>query len=91
MELRDQAKRIQAYLSDLSEVIEQKDENSVYWLERGGRSNQIIYLRSAPLEIATVLREELFAKDSSILLTSATITRKRLNVLFAHLLTMKSK
>ena len=76
MELRDQAKRIQAYLSDLSEVIEQKDENSVYWLERGGRSNQIIYLRSAPLEIATVLREELFAKDSSILLTSATITRK---------------
>ena len=53
MELRDQAKRTQAYLSDLSEVVEQKNENSVYWLERGGRSNQIIYLRSAPLEIAT--------------------------------------
>ena len=76
MELRDQIKRVQAYLHDLSEVIEQKEKGSVYWLERGGRSNQIIYLRSAPLEIATVLRQEIFSKDSSVLMTSATLSRK---------------
>jgi ATP-dependent DNA helicase DinG len=76
MELRDQVKRLQSYLSSLSEVIELKDQNSVYWLERGGRKNQIIYLRSAPLDIASLLREEIFSKDSSVLLTSATITRK---------------
>lgn len=76
LELRDQVKRVQSYLNDLAEVVEQKDKHSVYWLERGGRSNQIIYLRSAPLEIATVLREELFAKESSVLLTSATLSRK---------------
>ncbi len=76
LELRDQAKRIQAYLNDLSDISELKDKNSVYWIERGGRTNQIIYLRSAPLEIATVLREELFSKESSVLMTSATISRK---------------
>ncbi len=76
LELRDQVKRVQAYLNDLAEVVEQKDENCVYWLERGGRNNQIIYMRSAPLEIASVLREEIFNKDSSVLMTSATISRK---------------
>ena len=76
LELRDQVKRVQAYLNDLAEVVEQKDKNCVYWLERGGRTNQIIYMRSAPLEIASVLREDIFNKDSSVLMTSATISRK---------------
>ncbi|MGA1116326.1 MAG: ATP-dependent DNA helicase [Opitutales bacterium] len=76
IELRDKIKRLQGYLSDLAEVIDQKKPDSVYWLERGGRSNQIIYLRSAPLEIAPILKEEVFSKDSSVLMTSATITRK---------------
>ena len=40
MELRDQVKRLQSYLSSLSEVIELKDQNSVYWLERGGRKTR---------------------------------------------------
>lgn len=76
IELRDKIKRLQTYLADLSEVIDQKKPGCVYWLERGGRSNQIIYLRSAPLEIAPILKEELFSKDASVLMTSATITRK---------------
>ena len=76
IELRDQVKRVQSYLNDLSYVIEQKDQNSVYWVERCGRSNQIIHVRSAPLQIASILREELFSKDSTVLMTSATITRK---------------
>ena len=77
LELRDQIKRdVQTSLNNLSDVTELKDKNSVYWVERGGRRNQIIYLRSAPLEIASVLREELFSKNSSVLMTSATISRK---------------
>ena len=50
LELRDQIKRVQSFLNNLSDVADLKDNNSVYWLERGGRRNQIIYLRSAPLE-----------------------------------------
>lgn len=76
IELKDQAKRMQGYLRGLSEIVELKDEKSVYWLERTGKKNQIIHLRSAPLEIAEVLREQLFAKESSVIMTSATLTRK---------------
>jgi len=76
IELRDKVKRLQGYLSDLTEIVEQKNLNSVYWIERGGRTNQIIYLRSAPLEISNILKEELFSKGVPVLMTSATITRK---------------
>ena len=33
-------------------------------------------MRSAPLKVAEILREELFSKQSSIIMTSATLTRK---------------
>ena len=50
IELKDQAKRVQGYLTGLSEIVELKDGKSVYWLERTGKKNQIIHLRSAPLK-----------------------------------------
>ena len=56
MELKDQARRMQGYLNGLAEVLDLKDPNSVYWIERTGKQNQIIHLRSAPLEIAKALR-----------------------------------
>lgn len=76
LELKDHARRMQGYLNDLAEVLDLKDENSVYWIERTGKQNHIIHLRSAPLEIAKALREQLFARDVSVLMTSATLTRK---------------
>ena len=76
IEVRDQARRMQSYLNGLSEILELKDENSVYWLERTGKQNQIIHLRSAPLEIARVLKEQLFDRDVPVFMTSATLTRK---------------
>ena len=76
IELKDQARRMQGYLNGLAEIIELKDENSVYWIERTGKQNQIIHLRSAPLDIAPVLREKLFSRDVPVLMTSATLTRK---------------
>jgi len=76
LEIKDQAKRMQGYLNGLSEVFDLKNPDAVYWMERTGKKNQIIHLRSAPLKVAEILREELFAKQSSIVMTSATLTRK---------------
>jgi ATP-dependent DNA helicase DinG len=76
LELKDQARRMQGYLNGLAEVLDLKDSNAVYWIERTGKQNQIIHLRSAPLDIAKALREQLFARDVSVLMTSATLTRK---------------
>jgi ATP-dependent DNA helicase DinG len=76
LELRDRAKRIQVFITALSEVVELKNDDEVYWMERGGRNNHIIYLRSAPLEVSKILSEQLFSSSSSILMTSATMTHK---------------
>ena len=76
LEIKDQVKRMQGYLNALSEVFDLKNPDSVYWIERTGKKNQIIHLRSAPLKVAEILREELFSRESSIIMTSATLTRK---------------
>ncbi|MAL86217.1 MAG: hypothetical protein CMI23_07685 [Opitutae bacterium] len=76
LELKDQIRRLQAQINGLSEILELKDENSVYWIERTGKQNQIIHLRSAPLDIAHVLKEQLFSRDVPVIMTSATLTRK---------------
>ena len=67
LELKDQARRMQGFLNGLAEVLDLKDSNAVYWIERTGKQNQIIHLRSAPLEIAKALREQLFTRDVSVL------------------------
>ena len=75
IELKDQSKRLQSYVMGLSEVIELKDTNSVYWLERTGKKKQIIHLRSAPLNVSEILKEVLFTKNSPVVMTSATLSR----------------
>jgi ATP-dependent DNA helicase DinG len=75
LEIKDQVKRAQAYLSSLTDFIEQKNKDHVYWIERSGAKNDIIQLRGAPLRVAEVLNEELFRKGSSVVMTSATISR----------------
>ena len=74
-ELQDLAKRLEGYMAAISEVVEIKDSESVYWVERVGRKGSVIHLRSAPLDVAKVLSEVLFARDTSVVLTSATLTR----------------
>ena len=76
LEIKDQVKRMQGYLNAMSEVFDLKNPDSVYWIERTGKKNQIIHLRSAPLKVAEILRKELFSRESSIIMTSATLTRK---------------
>ena len=76
LEIKDQVKRMQGYLNALSEVFDLKNADAVYWMERTGKKNQIIHLRSAPLKVAEILHDELFERQSSIIMTSATLTRK---------------
>lgn len=64
---------LQAYREGINEIIELGDPESVYWLEAGGQQADKVYLRSAPLDVAGPLRERLFARDTGLLLTSATL------------------
>jgi len=65
----------------LETMLKQSNEGQVYWLEsaRGGepatrQSRRQATLRAAPLSVAEVLREELFEKVKTVVLTSATLS-----------------
>jgi ATP-dependent DNA helicase DinG len=65
-------KRILSLRDNIHKVIALDDEHHVFWVERTGkRSNPT--LRSAPLDIAPYLKESLFKRNTSCLLTSATL------------------
>jgi len=64
-------KRIRQTRFDLDFVVTQPDRNFVYWLERRGRG---IYLQASPVDVADLLREKLFDKVDTCILTSATLS-----------------
>ncbi len=74
-ELQQQADQIKACQAGLREFLALADAtNSVYWAERSGRRQSIVVLRSAPIEVAPLLRENLLRRDTAVVLTSATLT-----------------
>jgi ATP-dependent DNA helicase DinG len=56
---------------DLDFVVTQSERNYVYWLERRGKG---IFLRASPVDVSELLREKLFDKVESCILTSATMS-----------------
>jgi ATP-dependent DNA helicase DinG len=56
---------------DLDFVVTQAERNYVYWLERRGKG---IFLRASPVDVSELLREKLFEKVESCILTSATLS-----------------
>ncbi len=51
----------------------EKPEDNVYWLERTGRRQTVVALRSAPIDIAPQLKETLLDRNTSVVFTSATL------------------
>jgi ATP-dependent DNA helicase DinG len=67
-------------LGELQEAIalflSQSAGDSVYWVERMGRTGKNLSLNVAPIDVADFLRRRLFGSDSSIIMTSATLGMK---------------
>src|SRR5262249_6914833 len=72
-EMLDQRGRLKTYQTSLNQWLSVGDEKSVYWLERSGRRQTIVTLRTAPIDIAPHLREELLRRNTSVVFTSATL------------------
>jgi len=64
-------RRIRQCRYDLRFVVGQEEDNYVYWLERRGRGS---FLRASPIDVSTLLREKLFDKVDTCVLTSATLS-----------------
>ncbi|MBC2600558.1 ATP-dependent DNA helicase [Puniceicoccus vermicola] len=72
-EIRDQQLRIDSYRTVLGRFLALDFDGHVPWVERTGKTRQIISLRSAPIDLAPVLRQILFRRNTSVALTSATL------------------
>lgn len=56
---------------DLDFIANQAERNYVYWLEKRGKG---MFLRASPVDVSELLREKLFDKVESCILTSATMS-----------------
>jgi ATP-dependent DNA helicase DinG len=81
-ELIECNRRIEEIREALAVFLTQSAEDHVYWVERGSRGAKNLVLNAAPIDVADFLRRRLFASDTSVILTSATLGMdvKRLGV-----------
>ena len=73
-ELVECNRRLIELREDLGLFLSQSAEDSVYWVERAGRAQRILSLNAAPVDVAAYLRRRLFDSDTSVVLTSATLS-----------------
>jgi len=74
LELRDMAHRLSDFRTGLKLFLSQEAEGHVYWVERVGQDFANLQLQAAPVDLAEVLRETLFRRGRSAILTSATLS-----------------
>jgi len=65
------AKRAQRMREAVDLISESKGKDRVAWIKRQGRG---VTLGSSPIDVSSILRDELFARTPSVVLTSATLS-----------------
>lgn len=73
IELQSYAARAETIAHDIDDLLEQRHENSVYWLETDQERPDRLGFRCAPLEVGSQLQGLMFAGIDSVVLTSATL------------------
>ncbi len=77
-EVHNLIRRADELHAQFSFLLESREKNTVYWIERrGGRGrfakNENIFLQATPIDVSAILRQSLFDRFDSIVLTSATL------------------
>jgi ATP-dependent DNA helicase DinG len=73
-ELIDCNRRLAELRDQLGLFLGQSHENYVYWVERSGRGQRAITLKAAPVDVAEFLKQRLFERSTSVIMTSATLS-----------------
>ena len=74
MELMECNRRLGELREAVALFLSQTAEKHVYWVERTGKAHRTISLNAAPIDVAEFLRQRLFGSDTSIIMTSATLS-----------------
>lgn len=72
-ELTGLRESLEGYRGGLEEARTLSDPDAVYWIERSGRRESIVHIRSAPVDVAPDLKKHIFQRNTGVLLTSATL------------------
>ncbi|MBT8045444.1 MAG: ATP-dependent DNA helicase, partial [Verrucomicrobiae bacterium] len=72
-ELMDGARRMREIHAGIRIFLDQEDDDSVYWVEKGGREGDMLSIHSAPVNVADRLRQMMFGPERTCVLTSATL------------------
>ncbi len=73
-QVKDICGRLSEYSGNIDAFLSMAKEDHIHWLERSGRHENIISLKTAPLDVAPYLRKNIFERNTSVTLTSATLT-----------------
>lgn len=73
-ELSDIAEQLEHASENLVSFLEQSEPEYVYWIEKSGHIPSSCSLHAAPIDMATHLKEHLFSKKTTAILTSATLS-----------------
>lgn len=72
-ELADVSRRLRETHATVRAFLGQEDDECVYWIERGGATDERVTLHAAPVRVADRLRALLFRPGRTCVMTSATL------------------
>jgi ATP-dependent DNA helicase DinG len=73
-ELVECNRRLAELREEVAVFLSQNAADHVYWVERTGRAQRTVALNAAPIDVAEYLRRRLFGSDTSVIMTSATLS-----------------
>jgi ATP-dependent DNA helicase DinG len=73
-ELMECNRRLAELREEVAMFLGQTAEDYVYWVERSRKSQRNLALNAAPVDVADYLRRRLFQSDTSVVMTSATLS-----------------
>jgi ATP-dependent DNA helicase DinG len=73
-ELVECNRRLAELREEVAMFLSQSSEDYVYWVERAGKAQKNLALNAAPVDVADFLRRRLFGSDTSVIMTSATLS-----------------
>jgi ATP-dependent DNA helicase DinG len=73
-ELMECNRRLAELREEVAMFLGQSADDYVYWVERSGKAQKAISLNAAPVDVAEFLRRRLFGGETSVIMTSATLS-----------------
>ncbi|HZV34110.1 MAG TPA: helicase C-terminal domain-containing protein [Verrucomicrobiae bacterium] len=73
-ELVECNRRLAELREEVAMFLSQSADEYVYWVERAGKAQRNLALNAAPIDVADYLRRRLFGTDTSVIMTSATLS-----------------